>query len=45
MYAVRDEDPIQLEDNFGPGNTYREWLRQNGVKGVRGTAAPAGGEY
>lgn len=28
LYAVRDEDPVQKEDNFGPGNAYRAWLAQ-----------------
>jgi hypothetical protein len=31
LYAVRESDPVQLEDNVGPGNTYREWLRSRGI--------------
>jgi hypothetical protein len=29
LYAVRDSDLVQTQDNFGPGAQYREWLRMH----------------
>jgi hypothetical protein len=35
LYSVRDEDPVQEAENFGPGAAYREWLaRQESGQGT-----------
>ena len=33
LFGLRDNDSNQKEDSFGPGEHYRDWLKQNDISG------------